>query len=261
MLASLQEEPYQVRLPAFEGPLDLLLQLIEREKLDISSISLAQVADQFLAYVRELEQISADTLADFLVVAARLVWIKSHLLLPQPTRPGDAEPEEDPAEALARQLREYKRFKDAASALRTIEESGYHTYLRAAPPPEFERHLVTDSAALVELLAAAQAALAVMAPGLPPESIDGMVVPFTLTIHDQIGLIHRATAGNRGVTFQSLLQRAHHRVEIIVTLLAVLELIKRRQIEVTQAQPFGEIVISAVPGSVITEDEDENGEA
>ena len=67
MLASLQEDPYQVRIPAFEGPLDLLLQLIEREKLDISSISLAQVADQFLAYVRELEQIDADTLADFLV--------------------------------------------------------------------------------------------------------------------------------------------------------------------------------------------------
>ena len=114
MLASLQEDPYQVRIPAFEGPLDLLLQLIEREKLDISSISLAQVADQFLAYVRELEQIDAELLADFLVVASRLVWIKSHLLLPQPARPGDDEQEEDPAEALARQLREYKRFKEAA---------------------------------------------------------------------------------------------------------------------------------------------------
>src|SRR5512137_2055525 len=112
MLASLQEDPYQVRLPAFEGPLDLLLQLIEREKLDISSISLAQVADQFLAYVREMDQIAADTLADFLVVASRLVWIKSHLLLPQPLQPGDDEQEEDPAEALARQLREYKRFKE-----------------------------------------------------------------------------------------------------------------------------------------------------
>jgi len=75
MLASLQEDPYQVRIPAFEGPLDLLLQLIEREKLDISSISLAQVADQFLAYVRELEQIDAELLADFLVVASRLVWM------------------------------------------------------------------------------------------------------------------------------------------------------------------------------------------
>lgn len=259
MLVSLQEEPYQVRLPVFEGPLDLLLQLIEREKLDISSISLAQVADQFLAYVRELEQIAADTLADFLVVAARLVWIKSHLLLPQPTRPGEEEPEEDPAEALARQLREYKRFKDAALALRDIEEAGFHTYLRAAPPPELERHLETDASALVELLAAAQVALAAAASNLPAENLDGMVVPFTLTIHDQIGLIRRATAGSQRVSFQSLLQRAHHRVEIIVTLLAVLELIKRRQIEVAQEQPFGDILIMPVPGSEFAEDETENG--
>ena len=260
MLASPQDAAYQVRLPAFEGPLDLLLQLIEREKLDISSISLAQVADQFLAYVRELEQISADALADFLVVASRLVWIKSRLLLPQPSRPGAEEEEEDPAEALARQLREYKRFKEAASALRSIEEAGFHTYLRAAPPPELERHLETDASALVELLAAAQTALAGAAAGLPPESLDGMVVPFTLTIHDQIGLIRRVTAGSQGVTFQSLLLRAHHRVEIIVTLLAVLELIKRRQIQVTQEQPFGDIMITPVPGSEMTAEEAENGD-
>ena len=260
MLASPQDAAYQFRLPAFEGPLDLLLQLIEREKLDISSISLAQVADQFLAYVRELEQISADALADFLVVASRLVWIKSRLLLPQPSRPGAEEEEEDPAEALARQLREYKRFKEAASALRSIEEAGFHTYLRAAPPPELERHLETDASSLVELLAAAQTALAGAAAGLPPESLDGMVVPFTLTIHDQIGLIRRVTAGSQGVTFQSLLLRAHHRVEIIVTLLAVLELIKRRQIQVAQEQPFGDIMITPVPGSEMTAEEAENGD-
>ena len=260
MLASLQEDPYRVRIPAFEGPLDLLLQLIEREKLDISSISLAQVADQFLAYVREMDQVAADTLADFLLVAARLVWIKSHLLLPQPLRPGDDEQEEDPAEALARQLREYKRFKEAALALRSIEEAGYHTYLRAAPPPELERHLEADSSSLVELLAAAQAALASAAASLRPESLDGMVVPFTLTIHDQIGLIRRVMAGSQGVSFQSLLLRAHYRMEIIVTLLAVFELIKRRQIEVTQDQPFGDIMITPVAGSEITEDETENGD-
>ena len=75
-----------------------------------------------------------------------------------------------------------------------------------------------------------------------------MVVPFTLTIHDQIGLIRRVTAGSQGISFKSLLLRAHHRVEIIVTLLAVLELIKRRQIEVTQDQPFGDIMITPVAG-------------
>ena len=87
-----------------------------------------------------------------------------------------------------------------------------------------------------------------------------MVVPFTLTIHDQIGLIRTRYGGQPGRLLQSLLLRAHHRVEIIVTLLAVLELIKRRQIEVTQDQPFGDIMITPVPGAEITEDETENGE-
>src|SRR5512137_283080 len=113
MLASLRDETYQVRLPVFEGPLDLLLQLIERERLDISVVSIAAVTEQFLIYVRQIEDIQPDTLADFLVMAARLVWIKSRILLPQPARPDDDE-EEDPAEALARQLKEYKRFKEAA---------------------------------------------------------------------------------------------------------------------------------------------------
>jgi segregation and condensation protein A len=260
MLSSLQEDTYQVRLPIFEGPLDLLLQLIEREKLDISAISLAQVTDQFLSYVRELEQVQAETLADFLVVAARLVWIKSRLLLPRSSRSAEEEEEEDPAEALARQLREYKRFKEVAGALRTIEAAGYHTYLREAASPDLERHLQTDDAALVGLLVAARAALAAAPIDLPPESLEGMVAPFTLTIHDQIGLIRKATSGGQAVAFRALLRHARHRMEIIVTLLAVLELIKRRQILVAQEQPFGEILITPVAGAKIGIEETENGE-
>ena len=131
---------YTVSTAVFEGPFDLLLQLIEREKLDISTVSLAQVADQFLAHVRQIELVAPDLLADFLVVAVKLVWIKSRLLLPQPIPPLDEE-EEDPGEALARQLREYKRFKEAAQSLRLIEETGGHTYLRSAPPPDIERRI------------------------------------------------------------------------------------------------------------------------
>lgn len=252
---SLRDIPYQVRLSVFEGPLDLLLQLIEREKLDISSVSLAQVADQFLAHVRAWEEIEAETLADFLVVAVRLVWIKSRLLLPQAPKVAEDE-EEDPAEALARQLREYKRFKEAAAELRAIEEQGRHTYLRAAEPPELERRLEADAGALAELLAAARVALSSALPGLPAELPNGLVVPFTLTIHDQIEHIRRATAHGHPVAFRALLDGAHYRIEIIVTLLAVLELIKRRQIQVQQEQMFGEILIAPVAGVEIT-DEDE----
>ncbi len=260
MISPLHEESYQVRLPVFEGPLDLLLQLIEREKLDISAVSLAQVTEQFLSYVRELERVEAEILADFLVVAARLVWIKSRLLLPRTARPSEEEEEEDPAEVLARQLREYKRFKEAAGALRIIEETGRHTYLREAAPPDLERRLQTDAAALAELLVAAHAALAAAPAAPPPEAIEGMVVPFTLTIHDQIGLIRRFTAGGQAVAFRTLLRHARYRLEIIVTLLAVLELIKRRQILVAQDEPFGEIFITPIAGAGMDNGEAENGE-
>ena len=103
---------YAVSLPVFSGPMDLLLHLIEREELDITRVALAQVTDQYLAYVRQLEQRQIADLAEFLIIAARLLLIKSEALLP---RPPARQPEElDPAEELARQLREYKRFKDAS---------------------------------------------------------------------------------------------------------------------------------------------------
>ncbi len=241
MLSSLRDEVYQVQLSVFEGPLDLLLHLIEREKLDISAVSLAQVADQFLAHVRALEDVRASTLADFLEVAVKLVWIKSRLLLPQPRRQ-EEEDEEDPAEALARQLREYKRFKEAAASLRTIEEAGLHTYGRVAPPPELERRLEVDAGSLNDLLAAARSALASIS-ARPEEVPNGMVVPFTLTIQDQIEHIHHTLSERSRITFRGLLSQARHRMEIIVTLLAVLELIKRGQAVVTQEQAFGEIYI------------------
>lgn len=252
-----RDDAYTVQLPDFEGPLDLLLHLIEREKLDISAISLAQVADQFLSTVRQMEQVEAADLADFLVIAVKLVWIKSRLLLPQPRPPSDSDEEEDPAEALARQLREYKRFKEAAASLRSIEEAGLRTYLRDAPPPELEQKLRPDGGLLTELLAAARTAFAALNASAA-EIPQGMVAPFKMTIHDQILHIHEVTRGNRRVTFRSLLSQARHRLEIIVTLLAVLELIKRQHISVSQDAAFGEIVIEAVEGADITVDGDEN---
>lgn len=244
-----RDDSYQVRLPDFEGPLDLLLQLIEREKLDIEAVSLALVTDQFLDYVRHMEDVQAAQLADFLVVAVKLVWIKSRLLLPH-GRPSmdDEEEEEDPAEALARQLREYKRFKEAAQALRIIEEEGLHTYSRVAPPPELQQRLEPSGGVLEELLAAARAAFAAL-DAAPVEIPRGMVVPFNLTIQDQIVHIRQVTSAAQRVTFRGLLSRAQHRLEIIVTLLAVLELIKRQQIQVSQEGAFGEIYIEGVPGA------------
>lgn len=261
MSTFLRDDAYQVRLPDFEGPLDLLLQLIEREKLDIEAVSLSLVTDQFLEYVRQMEDVQAGQLADFLVVAVKLVWIKSRLLLPQGRSGKDEdEEEEDPAEALARQLREYKRFKEAAQALRTIEEAGLHTYGRIAPPPGLQQRLEPTGGVLDELLAAAREAFA----ALDAAAVDipkGMVVPFNLTIQDQIVHIREVTGRTQRVTFRGLLSRARHRLEIIVTLLAVLELIKRQQIRVSQDGAFGEILIEAIegPGLAAEANGSENG--
>ncbi|RLC70356.1 MAG: chromosome segregation protein ScpA, partial [Chloroflexi bacterium] len=156
-------QPYQVRLPVFEGPLDLLLHLIEREELDITSVSLAQVTDQYLTYLSLMEKPPAEVLADFLVVAAKLLLIKSRALLPQP--PGSlSTEEEDVGEDLARQLIEYRRFKRVAESLRRREEAGLRAYLRLAPPPRLARPLDLEDVPLDDLVAAMRQALSVTPP-------------------------------------------------------------------------------------------------
>jgi segregation and condensation protein A len=128
---------YELRLPVFEGPLDLLLQLIEKEELDITSLSLVQVTDQYLTHLRSLEDIDADALAEFIAIGAKLLFLKSRALLPRAPEAEEEEPTaEEVGEELARLLREYKRFKEAAGSLREMDERGWHAYPRLAAPPE-----------------------------------------------------------------------------------------------------------------------------
>ena len=216
------------------------------------------MTDQFLTYVRQLGEVQADTLADFL--KWRPGWCGSNRACCCPGRPASKRmPEEDPAEALARQLREYKRFKEAAGACAPSR--------RPATTPTCARRAARTGAP-----SEAAALGARRSPGrragrarrryrrLPPESLTGMVVPFTMTIHDQIGLIRRTTAAGRTVTFRSLLAHAQRRTEIIVTLLAVLELIKRNQITVSQDEMFGEIILVPVADAPENGEEAEDGE-
>ncbi|MBP7694811.1 MAG: segregation/condensation protein A [Anaerolineales bacterium] len=229
--------PYTVQLPVFNGPLDLLLQLIEREELDITKVALAQVTDQFLAYIKVLEHVQLADIADFLVVAARLVLIKSEALLPRPIEraPG----EEDPGEELARQLLAYKKYKQIASSLHEREAQNLRTYLRLAPPPKVEKTLDLSGVTALDLLEAVRRALALV-PEKP--SLGTVVAPPKVTIRDQIRLIARSLSERGGrVIFQRLLENAHSRMEIVVTFLATLELIKRRKIEARQSALFGEI--------------------
>jgi segregation and condensation protein A len=241
---------YTVQLPVFAGPLDLLLQLIEREELDITKVALAQVTDQFLAYIKVLENLDIADLAEFLVIAARLILIKSEALLPRPVerQPG----EEDPGDELARQLIAYKKYKQIAGMLKEREEANLRTYLRLAPPPKVEKKLDFSKLTTLDLLEAVRRAMA-LTPDKP--TLGTVVAAPKVTIRDQIRVIANSLRTQNGrASFQKLLATATTRLEIVVTFLAVLELIKRRKIEARQEQMFGEIELLSI--GEWTEDED-----
>lgn len=231
---------YTIDLPAFSGPLDLLLALIDRQELDITAISLAKVTAQYLEQIERLKQDRVEELIDFLVVGARLVLIKSRALLPQEPLGGEEGEEEDPAEALIRQLTRYRRFKQAAGWLGEREKQGLRTYLRVAPPPKLQGRLDMSDISTAELLEAVREAL-LRAANLE-ESVS-VARPRTITIADQIRHLRLRTQAGSSVPFESLLSEKATRLEISVTLLAVLELIKRREIYAVQDELFGPILV------------------
>ncbi len=232
--------PYHVTLDVFEGPLDLLLRLIEREELDISRVSLALVADQYLASIDQLRDVPAASLADFLVIAAKLVVIKSRHLLPRPPQAADDEDEEDVGEALARQLEAYKHFKALALQLREIEEAGLKSYPRVAAPPQMDKPLEPGQVTPLELLDAMRRALATH-PLQPP--VDGVVGPVAVRIGDCIRAIQDALRQQPLVRFSDLMRRARSRTEVLITFMAILELVKQQYLQATQEAPFAEILL------------------
>ncbi len=236
---------YRIELPAFAGPLDLLLHLIERNELDVTAISLAAVTEQYLDQVEQLKQEKVEHLIDFIVIGARLVLIKSRALLPQvPSAMPDDEEEEDPAEALARQLREYKRFKEAAAWLGEREALGLRTYLRIAPPPKMESRLDLTGVTIEGLISAVQAAL--QRSDQMEESVAVAVKKRTMTIEGQMSKLRDWVKTRQQLYFHELLTTQTSRTEISITLLAVLELIKRYEIEAFQPELFGAIELRSI---------------
>ncbi len=233
---------YQVSLDVYQGPLDLLLRLIEQQQLDITKVSLVLVTDQYLAHIARLEEVSAANLADFVVLAARLLVIKSRALLPKPVMPVDEDEEEDPGELLARQLLEYKRFKQVAQQLRSLEESGLRAYPRIAPPPQIETHLKPGEVTLQELAAAFRRALETHPPTAP---VDEVIAPVSVRIVDCIQELTQAVRRYPRVRLSAIIHRASSRLEVIVYFLAMLELIKQQRIRATQERPMDEIYLEA----------------
>ena len=232
----LKSPAYTVNIPVFEGPLDLLLHLIERAELDITRIAIAQVTDQYLGYLRALKERSPDQVSSFLVIAAKLIQIKAEALLPRP--PEREEGEEDPAEALAKQLRVYKRYKEISKILGMREKDGLRSYVRLAPPPKVEGKVDLSGLGIADLKNAAED---VFARQKKPTEIGRVIVAQKVNIRDKISLIVKSIREKGRSTFLALLGRSRTRVEIVVTFLAVLELVKRRRVAARQLGLFEEI--------------------
>jgi segregation and condensation protein A len=244
----MEQRPYQVQLPASEGPLDLLLHLIERQELDITAISLARVTDQYLAYLRVVQEIRPDDLADFVATAARLLLIKSRALLPSAHKV--VEEEDDIGEDLVRQLREYRRFKQIAQLLQKRDRDGLHMYPRSVPTARlitWEPKLDLAGTSLDDVVGALRALLDEQPE--PESELD--IVPYNVTIDDRITQISELLRSDEMLTFGDLLGETASKIETIVTLLAVLELIRDSRVSVRQETLFGEILITPVDKSSI----------
>jgi segregation and condensation protein A len=226
---------FAVKLEQFEGPLDLLLELIEAEKLDISGVSLSRVTDGYLHHLHENPQIPPEELADFLVVATRLLFIKSRLLLPF-LNMMDAEPEGD----LESQLRIYKEYLDASKGIEAmigkrrflfVHEKLPHVDIGFAPPKKL------DTAQMAEFFRGVIARLE------PLVKVPTAVVEKTVSIHEKIRHIQEMISKATKLSFRSVLLTAESKTEIIVTFLALLELVKQRSVTVSQDALWGDIVI------------------
>ncbi|MBT3339036.1 MAG: segregation/condensation protein A [Anaerolineae bacterium] len=241
-IARRQADGYTVSTPVFEGPLDLLLSLIEHAELDITSVSLALVTDQYLARIRGLEEeMDAEEISAFLVIAAKLIQIKSEALLPRP--PVREVGEEDPGEALARQLRLYKKFKEVALWMNERGKQDLRTYLRIAAPPKIESRFEMGDVTLADLIAAAEA---IFAREVEKAELGTVIRPPKVTIREKVQHIVRLLSTEERTTFNKMIDGAKSRLEVAVTFLAMLELVKRHRINVQQGALFSDIEIERV---------------
>ena len=236
------ELPYQVRIENFEGPLDLLLHLIKKNEINIYDIPIAMIAQQYLSYIEAMKDLNLTVAGEFLVMAATLLQIKSKMLLPVEESAEDEEDGPDPREELVRRLLEYKSFKEAARQLDTQERMWREIYSRPAVSsegPADAEETTLDNIGLFDLVDALQGIL-----NRNPGKKLLEIIPDNLTVRDRMNAVLEALEGQESIGFEALFEASCHRLVIIVTFLALLELIRLRTVRVYQAENFGPILVS-----------------
>lgn len=233
---------YPVRIEIFEGPLDLLLHLVRREEVEASEIDIVRITDQFLRYLQTMQQINIEVASHFIVTATTLLLLKSRSLLPREEPPEEEEPieEEDPAVELARRLAEYRTYKEAAGILAEAQEARKQIYLRPLTADDAVGAGVVplEDVSVFDMVAAVHEMLR-RAKEPPPHAVEREEI----AVGDRIDqLVHSLRLrGAREVYFDELVPDGSTRVFIVVTFLAVLEMIRRGELRVSQEQPRGRI--------------------
>ena len=233
---------YRVHIQDFDGPLDLLLHLIEKAEVNIEDIFVSEITAEYLEYMQDLTEDELDAASDFLTVAAQLVYLKSRHLLPRPA-PLEEDEEEDPEEAFIRRLKEYKIYKAAGEELNELYEQARLRFARLPeelPPPKEEADL--DDATAEGLL---KAFLLALAGAREPEEgrREQRVRQDTYTVRERSGLIRKKLMEKQHLSFRELLSEAPTRMEVVVTFMAVLEMMNRGEIHITQGDTFAPIRI------------------
>jgi len=237
---------YKVKFEVFEGPLDLLLYLIKKEEVDIYEVNLTQLATQFIEYIDMMRMLDLEIAGEFLVMASTLMYIKSRELLPldQQVQIEGEEEGEDPRWELIRQLVEYKKFKDAAAQLQTLESRQENVFPRLPGKLELatKTPLPRPEVSLFDLLNAVNSVLK----RLNQREDLRDIFEDKWTVSEKIECLMRSLRERPCLKFSDLFADAVSRSEVVVTFLALLELIRLRQIVAVQPKPFGEIEIRAV---------------
>ena len=238
------ETDYKVKLEIFEGPLDLLLYLIKQDEIDIYEISLERITSQYLEYLQAFEELNIDIAGEFIVMAANLIYLKSRSLLPVDQQPPDEDAaEDDPRWDLIRQLIEYKKFKEAAAQLHTLALEQERIFARsgAGSGATLLAALPLGEVGIFQLINALQTVIKRVEVREDLREIFGE----HFTVSEKIDSILQRVAGGVALKFSELFAEIASRVEIVVTFLALLELIRLKQVRVTQMNPFDEIEIAS----------------
>ena len=239
-------EEYKVDLEVFEGPLDLLLYLIRRDELDIYDIPIGKITEQYMNYLEMMRQLNLDVAGEFIVMAATLMVIKSRMLLPVDRRVSETSGDEewvDPRLDLVRQLVEYKKFKDAAGKLAEYELRTQESFEYGGGRPKFEKTQADKEGAiadigLFDLLSAFQDVLARINE-IPQEELKGA----RWSVPDKMDLVMNRARSEGQLSFSSLFDERSPRGEVIVTFLALLELLRQHRVIIYQNAAFHEITI------------------